>query len=55
MSIDVSEERENITKFDPEEKEYCEILLKEIERLQMNLSTWKNMTVQELVDMIAGM
>ncbi len=37
MAIDVESEREEITKFDPEEKEYCDKLLNEIKQLQADL------------------
>ncbi len=36
--MDIEAEREQVTKFDPEERTYCEWLLAEIENLQANLN-----------------
>lgn len=41
QAIDVAAEREQLIKFDPEERQYCEKLLNEIQRLQHEVEEWK--------------
>ena len=45
--MDIEAEREQVTRFDPEERTYCEWLLAEIEQLQSELDTFRWKPIEE--------